>query len=175
VNGIVENVLQLSRRERSRPECISLASWGYGMINDFKQGQALGQDQLRLVVDQRDARALVDPSQLTQVVWNLLRNAIRYGRQPDQPADITLRIRQPNPTQGALVEVIDRGPGIPPPNQRQLFEPFFTTRADGTGLGLYICKQLLGANQGSIEYIAVPGGGSCFRVQLAVPQRDMVA
>lgn len=175
VNGIVENVLQLSRRERSRPECISLAPWGYGMINDFKQGQALGQDQLRLVVDQRDARALVDPSQLTQVVWNLLRNAIRYGRQPDQPADITLRIRQPNPTQGALVEIIDRGPGIPPPNQRQLFEPFFTTRADGTGLGLYICKQLLGANQGSIEYIPVPGGGSCFRVQLAVPQRDMVA
>jgi two-component system sensor histidine kinase PilS (NtrC family) len=173
VNGIVENVLQLSRRERSRPECINLASWGYGLINDFKQAQSLGQDQLRLVVDNRDARALVDPSQLTQAVWNLLRNAIRYGRQPDQPADITLRIRQPNPTQGALVEIIDRGPGIPAPNQRQLFEPFFTTRADGTGLGLYICKQLLGANQGSIEYVNVPGGGSCFRIQLAVPQRDL--
>jgi two-component system, NtrC family, sensor histidine kinase PilS len=173
VNGIVENVLQLSRRERSRPECVSLASWAYGMVNDFKQAQSMGQDQLRLLVDQREARALVDPSQLTQAVWNLLRNAIRYGRQPDQPADITLRIRQPNPTQGALVEIIDRGPGIPLPNQRQLFEPFFTTRADGTGLGLYICKQLLGANQGSIEYVNVPGGGSCFRIQLAVPQRDL--
>lgn len=175
VNGIVENVLQLSRRERSRPECISLGPWGQVLINDFKQAQHLGQDQLRLVIDSRDARALVDPSQLTQAVWNLLRNAIRYGRQPDQPAEITLRIRQPNPTQGALVEIIDRGPGIPAPHQRQLFEPFFTTRADGTGLGLYICKQLLGANQGSIEYVAVPGGGSCFRIQLAVPQRDMVA
>ena len=173
VNGIVENVLQLSRRERSRPECINLASWGHGLVTDFKQAQPLGQDQLRLVVDNRDARALVDPSQLTQAVWNLLRNAIRYGRQPDQPADITLRIRQPNPTQGALVEIIDRGPGIPAPHQRQLFEPFFTTRADGTGLGLYICKQLLGANQGSIEYVNVPGGGSCFRIQLAVPQRDL--
>ena len=173
VNGIVENVLQLSRRERSRPECINLGPWGQGLINDFKQAQHLGQDQLRLVIDNRDARALVDPSQLTQAVWNLLRNAIRYGRQPDQPAEITLRIRQPNPTQGALIEIIDRGPGIPAPNQRQLFEPFFTTRADGTGLGLYICKQLLGANQGSIEYVNVPGGGSCFRIQLAVPQRDM--
>lgn len=173
VNGIVENVLQLSRRERSRPECINLASWGHGLVNDFKQAQHLGQDQLRLVIDNREARALVDPSQLTQAVWNLLRNAIRYGRQPDQPADITLRIRQPNNTQGALVEIIDRGPGIPAPLQRQLFEPFFTTRADGTGLGLYICKQLLGANQASIEYIAVPGGGSCFRIQLAVPQRDL--
>lgn len=175
VNGIVENVLQLSRRERSRPECVNLASWGYGLVNDFKQAQPLGQDQLRLVVDQRDARALVDPSQLTQAVWNLLRNALRYGRQPDQPADVTLRIRQPNPAQGALVEIIDRGPGIPAPLQRQLFEPFFTTRADGTGLGLYICKQLLGANQGSIEFVPVPGGGSCFRIQLAVPQRDLVA
>jgi len=175
VNGIVENVLQLSRRERSRPECVNLSPWGHGLINDFKQAQPLGQDQLRLVVDQRGARALVDPSQLTQAVWNLLRNAIRHGRQPDQPADVTLRIRQPNPSQGALIEIIDRGPGIPVALQRQLFEPFFTTRADGTGLGLYICKQLLGANQGSIEYVHVPGGGSCFRCQLAVPQRDLVA
>lgn len=175
VNGIVENVLQLSRRERSRPECIQLGAWGHGVVNDFKQAQSLGQDQLRLVIDQRDARALVDPSQLTQAVWNLLRNALRYGRQPNQPADVTLRIRQPNQTQGALVEIIDRGPGIPAPLQRQLFEPFFTTHSDGTGLGLYICRQLLGANQASIEYVTVPGGGSCFRIQLAVPQRDQVA
>jgi two-component system sensor histidine kinase PilS (NtrC family) len=174
VNGIVENVLQLSRRERSRPECVSLAIWAVGFVNDFKQAQPLGQDQLRSVVDQRDARALVDPSQLTQAVWNLVRNALRYGRQPDQPADICIRVRQPNPAQGALIEIIDRGPGIPPTLQRQLFEPFFTTHADGTGLGLYICKQLLGANQASIEFVSVPGGGSCFRIQLAVPQRDLV-
>ncbi len=173
VNGIVENVLQLSRRERSRPECVPLAPWAHGFVNDFRQAHPLGQDQLRCVVDQRDARALVDPSQLTQAVWNLVRNAIRYGRQPDQAADICLRVRQANPAQGALVEIIDRGPGIPQSLQRQLFEPFFTTHADGTGLGLYICKQLLGANQASIEYVSVPGGGSCFRIQLAVPQRDM--
>jgi len=175
VNGIVENVLQLSRRERSRPECIQLATWAYGFVNDFRQAQPLGNDQLRCVVDQREARALVDPSQLTQAVWNLVRNAIRYGRQPNQHADISIRVRQTNPSQGAFVEVIDRGPGIPQSLQRQLFEPFFTTHSDGTGLGLYICKQLLGANQASIEYVTVPGGGSCFRIQLAVPQRDQLA
>lgn len=174
VNGIVENVLQVSRRERSRPECINLSSWAYGFLNDFKQMQPLGPDQLRLNIEQREALALVDPSQLTQVLSNLVRNAIRYGRQPDQPADITIRIRQPNPQQGAIIEVIDRGPGIPAPLQRQLFEPFFTTRADGTGLGLYITKQLLGANQASVDYVPVPGGGSCFRIQLAVPQRSLV-
>lgn len=174
VNGIVENVLQLSRRERSRPECVALGGWAHGFVNDFRQSHPLGQDTLRCVVDQRDARALVDPSQLTQAVWNLVRNAIRYGRQPNQSADISIRVRQSNPAQGALVEIIDRGPGIPPTLQRQLFEPFFTTHSDGTGLGLYICRQLLGANQASIEYVSVPGGGSCFRIQLAVPQRDLV-
>ena len=173
VNGIVENVLQLSRRERSRPECISLASWGYGMINDFKQGQALGQDQLRLVVDQRDARALVDPCAAhaggvepvaqCDSLRSATRSAGRYhaAYSPAQP------------DAGRAGRDHRSRPRHPAPNQRQLFEPFFTTRADGTGLGLYICKQLLGANQGSIEYITVPGGGSCFRIQLAVPQRDM--
>ena len=174
VNGIVENVLQLSRRERSRPECVVLGPWAQGFINDYKQAQPLGQDVLKLNLENKDARALVDPSQLTQAVWNLVRNALRYGRKPDHPAEVSLRIRQPTPAQGALIEIVDRGPGIPPALQRQLFEPFFTTHADGTGLGLYITKQLLGANQASIEYVPVPGGGSCFRIQLAVPQRDLV-
>lgn len=175
VNGIVENVLQLSRRERSRPECVQLGPWAHGMLTDFRQAHPLGNDQVRLLVEQQDARALVDPSQLTQAVWNLLRNALRYGRQPDRPAEVLIRVRQPSPAQSAMIEIIDRGPGIPPALQRQLFEPFFTTRADGTGLGLYICKQLLGANQATIEYVPVPGGGSCFRIQLVVPQRDLVA
>ncbi len=174
VNGIVENVLQLSRRERSRPECVPLAPWAHGFINDFKQAHPLGQDVLKLYLEHKDARALVDPSQLTQAVWNLVRNALRYGRRPDHPAEVSLRVRQPNPSQGALIDVVDRGPGIAPALHRQLFEPFFTTHADGTGLGLYITKQLLGANQASIEYVPVPGGGSCFRIQLAVPQRDLV-
>jgi two-component system sensor histidine kinase PilS (NtrC family) len=174
VNGIVENVLQLSRRERSRPECVVLGPWAQGFVNDFKQAHPLGQDSLKLNIENKDARALVDPSQLTQAVWNLVRNAIRYGRKPDQPAEVSLRIRQPNSAQGALIDIVDRGPGIPPALQRQLFEPFFTTHADGTGLGLYITKQLLGANQASVDYVPVPGGGSCFRIQLAVPQRDLV-
>ena len=164
----------MSKTRRANPPGLSassLASWGYGMINDFKQGQALGQDQLR----RRSINAMLplwlDPSQLTQVIWNRAQRHSLELCQPDQPADITLRIRQPNPTQGALVEVIDRGPGHRHPNQRQLFEPFFTTRADDL-VGLYICKQLLGANQGSIEYIPCPVvaavfASSCWRCAAA--------
>ena len=66
-------------------------------------------------------------------------------------------------------KVIDRGTGIPSKLQQQLFEPFFTTRSDGTGLGLYITRQLIEANQGTIEYVGVAAGGSCFRITLPAP------
>ena len=111
----------------------------------------------------------MDPSQLTQACWNLVRNALAYGRQLDAVPEVIIRIRQQVDQPGAIIEIIDRGPGIPEKLRTSLFQPFFTTRADGTGLGLYISKELLEANQASIEYVPVPAGGSCFRIQLTAP------
>jgi two-component system sensor histidine kinase PilS (NtrC family) len=169
VNGIVENVLQLARRERSRPEDLLLAPFLDDFMTSFKLAQPLGQDRLRVHLERPDLRALIDPSQLSQVLWNLVRNALRYGREPDRPAEVLIRVTSGKTQPGAVIEVIDRGPGIPPVTRAQLFEPFFTTRADGTGLGLYITKQLLEANQSTIEYVPVAAGGSCFRIQLVAP------
>jgi two-component system, NtrC family, sensor histidine kinase PilS len=169
MNGIVENVLQLSRRERSRPEDVLLKSWVDEFLTEFKQSLPVGQDCIRVWIEKPDLRALVDPSQLTQACWNLVRNALVYGRQPDHAPEVMIRIRQLPGQPGALIDIIDRGPGIPEKLHASLFQPFFTTRADGTGLGLYICKELLEANQASIEYIAIPAGGSCFRIRLTAP------
>lgn len=170
VNGIVENVLQLSRRERSRPEDLLLAPFLDDFMVSFRLAQPLtGQDRLRLHVERTDLRALIDPSQLNQALWNLVRNALRYGREPDKPADVLIRVTAGKTQPGAVIEVLDRGPGIPATVRPQLFEPFFTTRADGTGLGLYITRQLLEANQSTIEYVPVAAGGSCFRIQLVAP------
>ncbi len=169
VNGIVDNVLQLSRRERSRPEHVALAHFAEQCIAEFRQAHPLGNDQLRLSIERRDLYALVDPSQLTQALWNLIRNALRYGRQPEQPAEVIFRVRSRGSDPGVILEVIDRGPGIPHKLQQQLFEPFFTTRSDGTGLGLYITRQLIEANQGTIEHVSVAAGGSCFRITLPAP------
>lgn len=170
VNGIVENVLQLSRRERSRPEDLLLAPFLDDFMVSFRLAQPLtGQDRLRLHMERQDLRALIDPSQLNQALWNLVRNALRYGREPDKPADVLIRVTAGKTQPGAVIEVLDRGPGIPATVRTQLFEPFFTTRADGTGLGLYITRQLLEANQSTIEYVPVAAGGSCFRIQLVAP------
>ncbi len=90
---------------------------------------------------------MVDPQHLQQVVWNLVQNAIRYGRQPNEPARVSVVARLAAEKGPPLIEVIDRGPGIPPKVAAQIFEPFYTTHEYGTGLGLYLAKQMSEANQ----------------------------
>jgi len=175
VNEIIENILQLSRRERSRPETLDLNSWALLFVNEYKEANDLGQDSLRALLYPRLVEALVDPQHLQQVVWNLVQNALRYGRMPGEPARVMVVARLASDNGPPLLEVIDRGPGIPPKVAAQIFEPFFTTHQYGTGLGLYLAKQMCEANQASLEYVPVAGGGSCFRITLTAPVRAPVS
>jgi two-component system sensor histidine kinase PilS (NtrC family) len=100
-----------------------------------------------------------------------VQNALRYGRLPDEPARVMVVARLASDNGPPLLEVIDRGPGIPPKVAAQIFEPFFTTHEYGTGLGLYLAKQMCEANQANLEYVPVAGGGSCFRITLTAPVR----
>jgi two-component system sensor histidine kinase PilS (NtrC family) len=119
----------------------------------------------------RPVEALADSQHLQQVVWNLVQNALRYGRLPEEPARVMVVARLASDNGPPLLEVIDRGPGIPPKVAAQIFEPFFTTHEYGTGLGLYLAKQMCEANQANLEYVPVAGGGSCFRITLTAPAR----
>ncbi len=112
---------------------------------------------------------MVDPQHLQQVVWNLVQNAIRYGRHPNQPARVTVIARLAADKGPPVIEIVDRGPGIPPKVAAQIFEPFYTTHEYGTGLGLYLAKQMTEASQASLEYVPVAGGGACFRITLTPP------
>ena len=169
VNEIVENILQLSRRERSRPESLDLSIWAQHFVEEYKTGNDIGQDQLRAVTQGRHVEALADPQQLQQVVWNLVQNALRYGRLPGEPARVSVVPRMATEKGPPLIEVIDRGPGIPAKVAAQIFEPFFTTHEYGTGLGLYLARTMCDANQATLEYVPVAGGGSCFRITLSGP------
>jgi len=169
VNEIVENILQLSRRERSRPESIDLALWAQHFVEEYKSGNDLGEDQLRAVTQPKHVEALADPQQLQQVVWNLVQNALRYGRMPGEPARVSVVPRLATDKGPPLIEVVDRGPGIPAKVAAQIFEPFFTTHEYGTGLGLYLARTMCEANQATLEYVPVAGGGSCFRITLSGP------
>ncbi|OOG45487.1 ATP-binding protein [Rhodanobacter sp. C01] len=171
LNEIIENILQLSRRERSRPETLDLGHWVQAFVEEYAQGNDLGGDSLRAITSNgAPVAAVADPQQLQQVLWNLVQNALRYGRLPGEPARVMVVTRQGE--HGVpILEVIDRGPGIAPKVAAQIFEPFYTTHEYGTGLGLYLARQMSEANQASLEYVRVAGGGSCFRLVLTPPAR----
>ena len=167
-NGIVESVLGLARRERARPEHVDLVAVAHGFVQDYRMIVTDENAELKISCDQPTLRAIFDPRHLQQVLTALVNNAVRYGRMPGEPARITLRLEQAG--ECPTLSVLDRGPGIPEAVASQLFRPFFTTSESGTGLGLYIGHELCRANEAHLEYVAVPGGGACFRVTLAARQ-----
>ena len=166
MDGIVQNVLGLARRERSRPESLELVAWAQHFIAEFHPAPRVEHDELRVSAPQGPLRGMMDPQQLQQVVTVLVQNALTYGRLPDEPARVTLVVHG-NDDGEPVLDVVDRGPGIPPSVVEQLFEPFYTTSEHGTGLGLYIARQLCEANQAGLKHISLPAGGSCFRITLA--------
>ena len=169
VNEIVENILHLARRERSMPESIDLVLWAERFINDFKTTIDIGANSLVCKPQKARVETLVDPKQLHQVVWNLVQNGLRYGHAPGEPARIALIVRQSNERGLPILDVVDRGPGIPTKVAAQIFEPFFTTHELGTGLGLYLAREMCIANLASLDYLPIAGGGSCFRITFAPP------
>lgn len=166
-NGIVESVLGLARRERATPEHVDLNAFVRRFVDDYQQTLSIETDTLETIIGAKPVPALVDPRHLQQVVTVLVQNALNYGRLPGESARI--RVRVFNAEGRPTIDVMDRGPGIPEAVAAQLFRPFFTTSEHGTGLGLYIARELCRANQATLEYVPVPGGGSCFRVILPGP------
>ncbi len=165
MNGIVENVLGLAKRERAQPEHVELGEFIAHFVKDYRNSHPLEYDTLDAVAPPAPLVAMVDRRQLQQAVTVLVHNALVYGRLPDEPARISLRAHVDDG--GApVLDVVDRGPGIPETVAAQLFRPFFTTSGHGTGLGLYIARELCLANEGNLDYVPLPAGGACFRIRL---------
>ena len=165
MNGIVENVLGLARRERAQPEHVDLGEFVRHFVKDYRDCHPLEQDHLDALAPAVPLVAMVDPRQLQQAVTVLVNNALVYGRLPGEPARVSLRAYA-DERGTPVLDVVDRGPGIPDSVAAQLFRPFFTTSGHGTGLGLYIARELCQANEGSLDYVPVPAGGACFRIRL---------
>lgn len=172
MNDIVENVMKLSRRERARPEQVNIVTWARRLAREFRRHHKLA-DQ-RVIVESPPAGilVLVDPVQLTQAVWNLMENALKHAVLDDNQPTITLRLSPIRGHREIALDIIDDGPGISLEKRVQVFEPFFTTHKQGSGLGLYLARQLCDANQAPLEYVQVPNAGACFRILLRRPETD---
>jgi two-component system sensor histidine kinase PilS (NtrC family) len=170
VSGIIQNVMQLSRREDTHPERMPLSEWLDDFVAEFLNTRELSPERLVVERATEDLEVRVDPSQLHQVLWNLAENAFKYGlQQPDSV--IELRMGRLAGSNRPYLEVADRGPGIDPAAAERIFEPFFTSEAGGTGLGLFISRELAQGNGALLVYEPRPGGGSIFRLVFADPLR----
>jgi two-component system sensor histidine kinase PilS (NtrC family) len=172
VNKVVENILRLSRQDNPHAKPLLLGPWLEEQIEDIRKSQNLEKTQLQRQTEPEDTSILVDPGQLRQVLEVLCDNAVRHFPGDSKQLNIRLVGGITHESGGPFLELRDNGPGIPKKAEPNLFEPFFTTRNEGTGLGLYIARQLCEANHIRLEYMRQPTGGSCFRLSFPNPKRN---
>ncbi|HUW51306.1 MAG TPA: ATP-binding protein [Sulfuricella sp.] len=160
LDRIVQDVLQLNRRDRATPEIIDLNATLRQFVELFCQTDKIPAGTVLLEAED-GLTVRFDRQHLDQVLWNLCRNAWRYCRREAG----SIRLAASHSASGNIVqlEVSDDGEGVVEALQAQLFEPFFTTDSTGTGLGLYIARELCDANGAALDYVET-GRGARFRI-----------
>ena len=163
LNNTIENVLELSRRHQPSPQHIELHDWLNEFSCSFNETENdRGEFSIALTPSQLDI--LFDSSQLQQVLNNLCQNGMRYSLQKTGKAVVHLKGGLQQDTGQPYLDIIDEGPGIDKTTASRLFEPFYTTERSGTGLGLYISRELCQANNARLDHISSYQDGCCFRI-----------
>lgn len=162
VNYIIEDILQLSKRANSQRRKIYLTPWLKQYIYDFTTTQNLPSTTFNIVEENERLCAYIDPGHLKQIMNNLCQNALNYGK----PSLGSIMVRILSFHNSPCIEIIDNGSGVNHEHINHLFEPFFTTSSNGTGLGLYISRELAELNQAKLSYHLTNGSRSCFRLCL---------
>jgi two-component system sensor histidine kinase PilS (NtrC family) len=150
LDRMVQDVLKLNRRDQALRETFDLVEYLETFIDQFCEIEKIGREIIKLDAEIEPV-VTFDRSHLNQVMWNLCRNAVRYCRK--QRDSLTLRVRSGSRAGTIELSVIDDGPGVAEALRGHLFEPFFTTAASGTGLGLYIAREICEANAATLRFI----------------------
>ena len=168
-NDIIENILQLSRGKPSKPEQIELIPWLESFIDSYKESHS----NVEITILNKEHQRMVrfDRGQLMQVLTNLFDNGIRHSKQHTNLATIEVIIGENIDLDRPYLLVQDQGAGISPKQRENLFEPFYTTERSGTGLGLYISRELAQANQAQLDLVESDSSGACFKLTFSHPQR----
>ncbi len=162
VNKIIEDILQASRRQPPNRKKIDLGDWLEDYLQTYTAINHLDKNSFIIEI-QNPSYVFIDPGHLRQILDNLCNNAVKYGRQKNGLVLFNVARDQ----QSLFLDVIDNGSGVATDKQQHLFEPFFTTSSTGTGLGLYISKELAELNQAGLSYQAIKTRGGCFRLRFS--------
>jgi len=162
INRLISEVLELGRRDRAQPEPLRLAEVIEAFVDEYAARDPALRAALAVSVAPADLRLSFDRAHLDRVLWNLVSNALRQCS--GAAGSIRIEARPAAQRERSELHVVDDGAGIAPEQRVQVFEPFFTTHASGTGLGLYIARELCEANGAVLELLDnAPGAHFCIR------------
>lgn len=171
MNGVVENVLQLSRRKAAEPKSIALDDWILGFLEEFQAGDQQAA-KIKLDINPSGINLSVDPLHLSQILTNLAQNGLRYSLKKTGEANLLIEGGIDTRTGRPYLKVTDYGDGVSVDLIPNLFEPFYTTETSGTGLGLYLSKELCAANNARLNYIQSEKGGGAFKILFSEQPRS---
>ncbi len=159
IDRMVRDVLELGRRDRATPETIPLLAFARTFLDEQVSYEGLDPALVELEGDAA-LRVRFDRIHLQQILWNLLGNARRFAS--GAPGSLRIQVLAGGEDQ-VMLDVVDDGPGVPPESRSRVFEPFFTSDPRGTGLGLYIARELAQANAAELQ-LCESRGGAHFRL-----------
>ena len=165
VNQIVESVMQISRREPPKPEYLPLTPWLTRFVRDYLDALNRTAD-VTIESEYNELMIEFDPENLGRVLTNLLDNALRHSKLAIGSETARVQVSLDFSVHQCHIDVIDAGSGVPAGDIPKLFEPFYTTVEEGSGMGLYLCKELCEINNADISYRRTSSGESCFRLSL---------
>jgi len=155
LDRMVQDVLKLNRRDRAVRETFPLGDFLRNFISQFCQIEKIPSDIIAIELAVEPS-VMFDRSHLNQIMWNLCRNALRYCQR--KPGSVRISVGVGAAANTIELSVADDGPGIAEALRAHLFEPFFTTASSGTGLGLYIAREVCEANGATLSFIERAAG-----------------
>jgi two-component system, NtrC family, sensor histidine kinase PilS len=162
IDQIIKDVLELNRRDRTHQESITLNQFIADFYAQFCAVEKISTSSFQLTLFEHEQTITFDQRHLTQILWNLCKNGWEHSRK--QEHSLNLRCLEiGNATLN--LEISDDGIGVVEQDRGKLFEPFYTTKTTGNGLGLYISRELAEANGAHLRYQAQEPG-SVFILQL---------
>jgi len=167
INKRIEELLSLGRIDSEVFAPVDLEAQVRRTLQLVEAQAQAGSVEMQASFDLKGAKVAGNEDKLKQLFLNLLLNAVEA-----MPRGGKLRVRAERRGSGALIEVEDSGPGIPPEVADRIFEPFFTTKGGGTGLGLALCFSIASAHGGTVELLRSGSEGTCFAVELPVAEEE---
>ncbi len=152
MDQMVKDISELNRRDNMHQAHLDLVDFVSEFHDQFCEVERIPAQGFALHIGDSPIHILFDQRHLHQILWNLCRNGWRHSQQAS--ASLTLFIYPSKDNMSVVLQILDDGPGIPTEARLHIFEPFYTTVSTGTGLGLYIARELCEANGANIQYIA---------------------